>query len=142
MEHLLHNGRYRNRRWFIYNEDDNTFSWKPEGWKPEDDLSSDSDEDEAEEEDQPPTDEDETADQTVEEEQSKADESAERMDIDSQADGDASRLDDGTANVGPAQQTVANSSTAQPDQVCKESDRKSTRLNSSHRSLSRMPSSA
>ena len=120
-EHLLHNGRYKDRRWFIFHEEDETFSWKPVGWTPEDDLPSDSDEDEAEDEDQPPTDDDETADQTVEEEQSKADETAERMDIDSQADGDASRLDDGTANVGSAQPTVATSSTDQPDQVCKES---------------------
>ena len=117
----MHNGRYSDRRWFIYNEDDNTFSWKPVGWTPEDDLSSDSGEDEAEDEDQPPTDEDESAEPTVEEEQSKAEESADRLDIDSQADRDASRLDDSTANVESARQTVATSSTAQPDQVCKES---------------------
>ena len=57
-EHLLHNGRYRDRRWFIYNEDEDTFSWRPVGWTPEDDLSSESGNDEAEDEDQPPTDED------------------------------------------------------------------------------------
>ena len=120
-EHLLHNGRYRNRRWFIYNEDDDTFSWKPEGWTPEDDLINEPGNDEAEDEDQPPTDKADSAHQTVDEEQSNAEETAERMDIDSHAERDASRLEDSTANVDSAQQTVATSSTAQPDQVCKES---------------------
>ena len=122
-EHLLHNGRYSNRIWFIYNEDENTFSWKPEVWKTEDDHINEpgNKDDEAEDEDQPPTDNADSTNQTVDEEQSTAENPIERMDIDSHAERDASRLEDSTAKVDSAQPTVATSSTAQPDQVCKES---------------------